>query len=148
MPTFRTTLWGAGANAGIVVPDEVLDSFGAGKRVPVVVTIDGGYSYRSTTAVMGGRTLISFNAETRAQTGKAGGDEVEVTLEHDLAPRTVEMPSEVAAALAGDAEATAAWERLAPSRQKEHARTIADAKGDETRSRRVAKIVELLRGRA
>jgi hypothetical protein len=56
MPTFRTTLWSAGGNnVGIVVPDEILASFGAGKRVPLVVTIDGRYSYRTTTAMMGGK---------------------------------------------------------------------------------------------
>jgi len=146
VPTFRTTLWSAGNNAGIVVPDDVLASFGAGKRVPVVVTIDGGYSYRSTTAVMGGRTLISFNAETRAQTGKGGGDEVEVTLEHDTAPRTVEMPAALAAALAGDADALAAWAKLPPSQQKEQSRLITTAKGDDTRARRVAAAVAKLTG--
>jgi hypothetical protein len=144
MPTFRTTLHQVGNNVGIVVPDEVLISFGAGKRVPVVVTIDGGYSYRSTTAVMGGRNLISFNAETRAKTGKGGGDEVEVSLEHDTAPRTVEMPSALAEALGGNPDAAAAWERLAPSHQKEHARAIAEAKGDDTRARRVAAAVAKL----
>jgi hypothetical protein len=147
MPTFRTTLFRAGPNnVGIVVPDDILASFGAGKRVPVVVTIDGDYSYRSTTAVMGGKNLISFNAETRANTGKGGGDEVEVTLEHDTAPRTVDMPEALTAALAGDPAALAAWERLAPSHQKEHARAISEAKTDETRARRVAAAVAKLRG--
>lgn len=147
MPTFRTTLFsGDGRNAGIVVPDDILASFGAGKRVPVVVTVDGGYSYRSTTAVMGGRTLISFNADTRAKTGRGIGDEIEVTLEHDVAPRTVEMPPALVAALAGNPDGTAAWERLPPSQQKEHARSIAEAKAEETRDRRVTKVVEKLLG--
>jgi hypothetical protein len=145
MPTFRTTLWNSGGNnVGIVVPDDILASFGAGKRVPVVVTIDGDYSYRTTTAVMGGRTLISFNADTRARTGKGGGDEVEVTLAHDTAPRTVEIPEALAAAIAENVDARAAWDRLPPSHQKEHARAIADAKGDDTRARRVAKVVAAL----
>lgn len=146
MPTFRTTLWNSGGNnVGIVVSDDVLASFGAGKRVPVVVTIDGGYSYRTTTAVMGGRNLISFNADTRAKTGKTGGDEVEVTLEHDTAPRTVDVPPALQAALDADPVATAAWERLAPSHRKAHAASVADAKTDETRERRVAKAIEKLR---
>lgn len=149
MPSFRTTLFRAGPNnVGIVVPDDILATFGAGKRVPVVVTIDGGYSYRSTTAVMGGKNLISFNAETRAATGKGGGDEVEVTLEHDTAPRTVEMPEALASALAEDPDAVAAWTKLPPSQQKEQARSITEAKGDDTRARRVEKAVALLRDRA
>ena len=66
MPTFRTTLSpGGGNNVGIVVPEDVVLGFNRGKRVPVVVTIDGDYSYRNTITSMGGRYLISFNVETR-----------------------------------------------------------------------------------
>lgn len=149
MPTFRTTLLATGGNnVGIVVPDEILASFGAGKRVPVAVTIDGGYSYRTTTAVMGGKNLISFNADTRAKTGRGAGDEVEVTLEHDTAPRTVEVPEVLAIALAADPVAAAAWAKLAPSHQKAHVTAILDAKSDDTRNRRVAKAIDMLAGRA
>jgi hypothetical protein len=147
MPSFRTTLWNSGGNnVGIIVPDDILASFGAGKRVPVVVTIDGGYSYRTTTAVMGGKNLISFNADARTKTGKNGGDDVEVGLEHDTAPRIVEVPEALAVALAADPAAAAAWAKLAPSHQKEHARAITEAKGDDTRARRVAKAITALTG--
>jgi len=145
MPTFRTTLLATGRNnVGIVVPEEVVLSFGAGKRVPVVVTIDDGYSYRNTISSMRGKYLISFNAETRAKTGKGGGDEVEVMLELDTAPRNVEPPAALLAAFEVHPEAAEAWARLAPSHQKEHARAIEEAKGDDTRARRVAKAIELL----
>jgi hypothetical protein len=147
MPTFRTTLWSAGGNnVGIVVPDEILASFGAGKRVPLVVTIDGSYSYRTTTAVMGGKNLISFNADTRSKTGRGAGDEVEVALERDTAPRTVEVPEALAVALAADPAAGAAWGKLAPSHRKAHVAAILEAKSDETRDRRIAKTLAALRG--
>ncbi len=100
MATFTTTLWSAGGNnVGIVVPPEVVESFARGKRVPVVVTVDGGYTYRTTTASMGGQVLVSFNAETRRATGHGAGDEVEVILEVDDAPRTVEVPAALATGL-------------------------------------------------
>ncbi len=84
MADFTTTLEATGGNnVGIVVPEDVVLAFGRGKRVPVVVTIDGGYTYRTTVGVMGGRYLVSFNAETRKQTGRAAGDEVRVRLEAD-----------------------------------------------------------------
>lgn len=84
MPTFRTTLEPTGGkNVGIVVPEAIVMSFDRGKRVPVIVTIDGGYTYKTTIGVMGGRYLVSFNAETRKQTGRAAGDEVEVDLTAD-----------------------------------------------------------------
>ena len=144
MPTFRTKLLSSGNNVGIEVPEDIVLGFGAGKRVPVVVTVDGGYSYRNTVAVMGGRYLISFSSEVRAATGKGGGDEVEITLEHDTAPRTVEVPAALQAAFDREPAAAAAWEKLAPSHRKEHARAINEAKTDETRERRVAAAIAKL----
>lgn len=146
MPTFKTVLWAAGGNnVGIVVPEEVVASLGRGKRVPVVVTIDGGYSYRNTIASMGGKFLISFNAETRRATGRGAGDEVEVTLDYDDAPRTMEPPADLAAALA-EAGVSEAWTKLAPSHQKAHVTAIESAKAPETRARRIAAAVAKLRG--
>jgi len=86
--TFRTVLEATGGNnVGIVVPEDVVVAFDHGKRVPVVVTIDGDYTYPNSIASMGGRFLVSFNAETRKATGRSAGDEVEVRLELDEARR-------------------------------------------------------------
>ena len=81
MTTFHTVLEATGGNnVGIVVPEEVVLGFGRGKRVPVIVTIDGDYTFSTTIGVLGGRYLVSFNAETRKQTGLGTGDEIEVEL--------------------------------------------------------------------
>lgn len=145
MVSFRTSLWASGGNnVGIVVPEEIVLGFGRGKRVPVAVTIDGGYSYRTTIASMGGRFLISFSAETRAATGRGAGDEVEVTLEVDDAPRTVDVPPALADALAADPAAATAWKELSYSRQRAHALSVEGAKTNDTRARRVRKVIETL----
>lgn len=147
MVSFRTTLWAAGGNnVGIVVPEEVVLGLDRGKRVPVVVTIDGDHTYRSTIASMGGKYLISFNADTRARTGRGAGDEVEVTLEVDDQPRTVDVPPTLAAAFTADPEAEKAWASLSYSRQKAHALSVDGAKTDETRERRVQKVLDDLSG--
>jgi hypothetical protein len=147
MPSFRTVLEATGGkNVGIVVPPEVVASFDRGKRVPVVVTIDGGYTYRTTIASMGGRSMLSFNAETRRETGRGAGDEVEVALELDDAPRVVEVPEDLAAALAADPAAAAAWDKLAYSHQRAHVTAIESAKASDTRARRVAAAVAKLTG--
>ncbi|HEX6417535.1 MAG TPA: YdeI/OmpD-associated family protein [Acidimicrobiales bacterium] len=144
--TFRTGLLATGGNnVGIVVPEDVVAAFERGKRVPVVVTIDGGYQYRSTIASMGGQFLISFNAETRKATGRGAGDEVEVRLDVDDAPRVVEVPDDLAAELAQDGAARSAWEALSYSRQRAHAESITGAKAEATRARRVAKVLDALR---
>ncbi len=144
MPTFRTTLVQTGGNnVGIEIPEEIVDGFGAGKRVPVTVSVNG-HTYRSTVAVMGGRFLVGVNAEHRAAARVAGGEEHEVTIEHDSAPRTVEVPADLAAALA-DAGLRDAFDALPYSQRKEHARSVGQAKKAETRARRVVKVVEQLR---
>ncbi len=146
MVSFRTTLWSAGGNnVGIVVPEEVVLGLGRGKRVPVVVTVDGDYTYRTTIASRGGQYLISFNAQTRAATGRGAGDEIEVSLEVDDAPRTVEVPAPLAAAFAEDAAAATAWAALSYSKQRAHAESIEGAKTEETRARRVQKVLDALR---
>jgi hypothetical protein len=144
--TFRTTLLATGGNnVGIVVPETVVMAFGRGKRVPVVVTIDGGYRYRNTISSMGGRFLISFNAATRKATGRDAGDEVEVRLDLDDAPRVVAVPDDLAAELAQDDAAKASWDTLSYSRQRAHADSITGAKAADTRARRLAKVLAALR---
>lgn len=143
--TFTTTLHQAGATAtGIIVPDELVAALGAGKRPPVIVTI-GTYAYRSTLAVMGGQQMVGVSAEHRKGAGIAAGDTIEVTLTLDEAPRTVDVPDDLAAALdaAGVREA---FDRLAYSHRKEHVRAIEDAKKPETRANRIAKAVEKVGG--
>jgi len=145
MSTFTTTLLTNGNNVGIEIPDDVVAELG-GKRVPVIITIDGGYTYRNTTAVMGGKNLVGVSAEHRAASGVVGGQVVEITMVRDDGPREVEVPAALAAALAADPVASAGWERLAYSHRKEHARAITDAKAEDTRERRVAKAIAMLRG--
>lgn len=141
---FRTTIIGAGKNAaGIQIPDEVVDSFGAGKRPPVVVTISG-YSYRNTVAVMGGVYMVGISAEHRAASGVSAGDEVDVDLELDTQPRLVTAPSDLAAALDADPDAKRTWDAGATSYRKEVVRSLEDAKSEETRARRLAKAIAAL----
>ena len=142
---FRTTVELGGKTAtGLEVPAEVVDALGAGKKPAVTVTI-GGHSYRSTVAVMGGRYLLPLSAENRTAAGVAAGDDVEVEVALDTAPREVAVPEDLAAALEADSVARQAFERLSYSHQRRHVLAIEDAKTPETRRRRVTKAVEMLR---
>ena len=89
-----------GLNAtGIPVPAEVVAAFGQGKRPKVVVHI-GGHSYRSTVAAYGDVYMLPLSQERRAAAGVEAGQTVEITLELDTQPRTVDVPDDLAAALA------------------------------------------------
>lgn len=140
--TFNTTLIkGDQKNtSGIEVPAEVIEALGAGKKPPVKVTI-GDYSYRSTVAVMGGKYLISLSQAHREASGLQGGDTVDITLELDTEPRTVEVPEDLAAALAAKPGAREAFDKASPSARKEFVRQVVEAKAQDTRERRIAAIV-------
>lgn len=131
---------------GIEVPAEVVQALGEGrKRVPVTVTI-GSYSYRSTIAPMGGSSWIPLAAEHREAAGLAANDSVEVDLERDDAPRSVEVPADLAVALAAAPGAQAAFDALSYSNQRRHVLSVDGAKTEETRARRVARTVTELTG--
>jgi len=143
MVTFTTTLVLDGATAtGIAVPDDVVAQLGAGKRFAVVVTI-GDYSYRSTIGPYKGATMLPVSADHRAGAGIAAGDTVTVGLEVDDAPRTVEVPQDLAAALA-TASLTEAFAALSISNRRAHVVSVEGAKTADTRERRVQKVLAAL----
>lgn len=140
---FHTTILQTGKNtAGIQVPEEIIEQLGAGKQPLVRVTINK-YTYRSAVAVMGSKYMISFNSVHRKAAGVQGGEETDVILELDLEPRTVEIPKDLNDALI-KAKALNAFEKSAPSMKKEYVRQVEEAKAQETRERRIAKIIEKL----
>ena len=140
---FRATVVLGGKTAtGIPVPDEVVEKLGSGRRPPVSVTV-GGHTYRTTVAPMGGAFWIPLAAEHREAAGVAAGDEVDVVVELDSAPREVALPEDLSAAM--DDAARTAFEGLAPSHKKEWVRWVEEAKKPETRTARIDKTVEGLK---
>lgn len=147
--TFSTTIQLDGKTAtGLRVPEEVVLALGAGKRPPVRVTI-GRHTYRSTVAPMGGAFLLPLSAENRDAAGVKAGDLVEVSIDLDDSPRTVELPADLRAALEARAGALGAYEALAFSKKKELVRQVTEAKAQETRQRRIAAgVAKLMETRA
>lgn len=141
---FRATVLRSGRTAtGIPVPADVVTGLGSGRRPAVHVAV-GGHRYRSTIATMDGRFMIPLSAEHRAAAGVAAGDEVDVEVELDTEPRTVEVPDDLAVAL--DADSRRRFDALSYSGRLRHVLAVEGAKTAQTRARRVAKIVEELRG--
>jgi hypothetical protein len=146
---FRTpVLLSATPATGYQVPDEVVAPLGPGRRPAVLVTV-GGHSYRSTVASMGGVYMVPFSAAHREATGIAAGDEVDVDIELDSEPRTVDLPADFSDALDGEPRAREFFDGLSYSKQRWHVLSVEGAKTPETRQRRIEKSVEMLReGRA
>jgi Domain of unknown function (DUF1905)/Bacteriocin-protection, YdeI or OmpD-Associated len=132
---FRTTVRQSGkTTTGIQVPDEVIEALGSGKRPAVKVTVNG-YTYRSTVAVLGGGYMVSLSAEHRAGAGVAGGDEVDVDLELDTAPREVVVPADLAAALDAEPAARRTFDGLSYSNKSWHVLQVEGAKTEDPNRR-------------
>jgi hypothetical protein len=140
--TFTCTLIDEGA---IPIDFDQRAAFGSA-RPPVVVSLNG-HSYRSTIAVMGGITFVPLRRSNREAAGVESGQTVEVTLTLDTAPRTVEVPQELAEALDA-AGAQAGWNRLSYTARREQVEAVESAKRAETRERRIAAAVALAKTRA
>jgi hypothetical protein len=140
---FRSTVELGGKTAtGIPIPDEIIDALGAGKRPPVTITVNG-HSYRTTAVRMGGQYFVPLSAENRAAAGVAAGEDIEVDIEPDDAPREVTLPEDLDAAL--DDEARTAYDALSYTHRKEWVRWVEEAKRPETRATRIEKTVAGLR---
>ena len=128
---------------GITIPFDVEEVFGA-KRVPVKANVNGA-EYRGTIVRMGGRYMLGIPKVFREAAGIKAGDNIVVTLEHDVAERTVAIPSDLSKELKKDKALKEAWDTLSFTIRKENARDIEEAKRPETRIRRLEKTLSMLR---
>lgn len=142
---FKTTLKQAESSTatGIVIPDDVVAALGAGKKPPVKVVVNG-YAYRSTVATVNGDYMVGFSADHRAASGIKGADAIEVDIQVDAEPRTVELPADFAAALDADLQAKATFDKLSNSLKGYHVSQVTGTSNPETRQRRIWKSIATL----
>lgn len=142
--SFTSTLVSKGPAAAVVLDEEQVAAVGEGaKRFPVIATVND-YTWRTSVSRMGGEFLLGLSKAVRKEAGAEAGDSVEVALELDGQPRTVEVPEALAAALAADGQAKTAFDGLAFTHRKEFARWVEEAKREETRERRVVQAIDML----
>jgi hypothetical protein len=144
VPRFTATLAESGRGGGrwIEIPFDAKAEFGEA-RAPVVAMLNG-VEYRSRLSVYGGKTYLGIRKAVLEEVGVTVGDQLDVVIERDDAPRVIEVPPALEAALERDPEARGIYDALSFTHRKEYARWIAEAKRDETRERRVAKAIEML----
>lgn len=140
--TYETVVIGYGNHASIEIPDKNLAEIGGNKRAPLKITING-YTYQSTATGVDGKCMVVFPTRDREASGAAAGDRVTVTLELDDGYRHVDVPAALQEALKvhGLGEK---FHELTYSKRKEFARQVGEAKADETRTRRIEKIITAL----
>jgi hypothetical protein len=135
-----------GGGAYVVLPDDVLAALGGASRMRVTGRLNGVTFASSTMPLGGGAVCLGLHKATREAAGVGIGDVIDLEVAWDLRPRVLEVPDDLTAALAGDAAAAAAFERLSFSHRREYVQWITEAKKPETRARRVAQTLEKLRG--
>ena len=143
--TFTTTIFQDDGTTmtGIKLPFDPKAVFGK-VRVPVVVTV-GTHQYRSTVFRMHGRDWVPLRKSHRDAAGVQAGQKVKVTLAIDDKPRVVKAPADLAKALRA-AGLAAAFKKMSFTHQREHVEAVLGARKPETRARRIAACVEMVRG--
>jgi antitoxin component of MazEF toxin-antitoxin module len=148
--TFRAPVRSSDRGGGghlIDVPPEVVEALGGKGRIPVTATFDG-VPYRGSIVRMGGGAVLGVQKAIMAEAGVRAGDSLTVVVRNDEGPREVEVPVDLAEALARNGAARAAFEGLSFSHKREYVRSITEAKRPETRARRIELTIEQLVERA
>jgi len=143
---FRAKIQGreAGVVAAIAPPVDVIEWFGTRARVPIRGTING-FAFRSSLMPCGNARMMPVNKTLCQGAGVTPGDVVDVVMERDEEERTVEAPPELQKELAKSKKAKERWDGLAFTHKKEMAVSITGAKQEETRKRRLAKVMQVLK---
>ncbi|MFM2276913.1 MAG: hypothetical protein RIT12_309 [Actinomycetota bacterium] len=140
---YETEVLGEGNHASLLIPEWVLQELNTNKRAPLKVTVNG-HTYQSTAVGVAGECRVVFPSSERKAAKAASGDLVEVTLELDSGYREVEMPKELMTALKSQG-LTKTFADLSYSKRKEFARQVSEAKTEETKLRRIEKVLTALR---
>lgn len=140
--TYKTIVIRHGNHAALEVPDEVLSELGTNKRAPLKVTING-YTFQTTATGVDGKCMIPFALKDREGSKTKALDEIEITLELDSGFREVELHPELATALTAS-KLRETFDSLTYSKRKEFSRQVNEAKADETRAKRITKVLESL----
>jgi hypothetical protein len=140
---FKGIVKRAGPAGFIELPFDPKEVFGK-VRAPVKVTLNG-YTFRTTIAAMGGPPCIGMRTSYRDAAGLQGGERLDVRVELDTEERVVTPPADLTKALKAAPPAWERWRELSYSHQREHAEAVEGAKKPETRERRIANAVAMIR---
>lgn len=141
--TYKTVVIGSGNHASLEIPEANLAEIGGNKRAPLKITING-YTYQSTATGVDGQCRVVFPQRDRDAARAKAGDHITVTLELDNGYRQVDSPPALSDALKAH-NVSKTFHDLIYSKRKEYARLVNEAKTDETRMRRIDKIIAELK---
>lgn len=133
-----------GGGAYIEIPFDAEKEYGVRGRVPVTATFDG-LPYRGSIFPYGGVHMLLVLRAIRQKLGKDAGDKVRVTLETDTRPRVVKISDDLKKTLSKNKTAKAIFDKHSYTHQREFVTWIEEAKREETRARRIEKMIAMLK---
>jgi hypothetical protein len=146
--TFRAVLEPGGPSfmptQTIVVPAEVLAALGGKATKRVIVTIRGQALRLGLLLLEGGGRYLMLNKDVCRELGIELGQELDVEIAPDPNPDHVDVPDELAEALAAWPEAETAFNNYSGAHRRAMARLVDEAKQPATRARRAVTLVERL----
>jgi hypothetical protein len=146
---FKAQLVSRGPNGAwtyLQIPFNVPEVYGRKGQIPVRATING-FTFRNSLMPRAGVHILGVGKDILASAAASPGDTVQVELALDDAPRTVAIPTDLAAALAKTPAQQQSFAALSYSHKKEYVDWIESAKKPETRQNRLEKMAEMLAAR-
>lgn len=129
--------------AYIEIPFDVEEVYGS-KRVKVKATFDG-IEYRGSIVKMGLPCyIIGITKAIRKMLAKEPGDIIEVTVEKDYEERIIELPEDFKERIESDNNIKEFWNSLSFSIKKKYVVWLTSAKKEDTRKKRLEKVIEML----
>jgi hypothetical protein len=140
---FKAVIAQHGTRALIVLPFDPNDVWGVKERHYIGGSVNG-CQVRGRLELIGTQSFLSLGPAWRRDIKLEAGAEVEVTLFPE-GPQSESLSPDVAAALEAEPEAKAFFDSLASFYRKNYVRWVESARRSETRSARIAEMVELLK---
>ena len=128
----------------VAVPDHAWQAVGGKATKRVIATLNGHAERLGLLPQEGGGRYLLLRKELCQRLGLAIGQELTVSLAPDPSPDHVDLPDELAEALAAWPEAEAAFHAHTGAMRRAMARKVADAKRPDTRARYAVELAERL----
>ena len=128
----------------VPVPDAAWQALGGKATKRVIATLNGHTERLGLLPQEGGGRYLMLRKELCQRLGVAIGQEIDITLTPDPHPDYVDLPDELAEALAAWPEAEATFQAQSGAMRRAIARKVADAKRPDTRARYAVELAERL----
>lgn len=126
-------------------PFDVKECFGRKGMIKIEAVFDNQISYRGSLANMGtGCHILIVLKSIRQQLNKTFGDQIHICLWEDKTERLIEIPENLKELFQSFPEHALAFEKLSYTHRKEWTNFIAEAKRNETKEKRMTKLLAFL----